>query len=146
MYTFKDIPELLKSDRRFMAAGGFLAVAVFVWIATSPWREVEKPKEHPERMGKQTEYYYEPMQNFNVEIDQHRKEVSELHEEIKRSSSEIATGRQEFEWHTNKLMDRLNGMSSQLEEITAKVGASRLNSTRTNKNIDKSTRKAQRIR
>lgn len=146
MITLRDIPDLLRTDRRFWAAGSFLGIALFVWIATSPWREGTKEAEEKERYSKEIEYYYEPMQDFNVELDQHRKEVTELHEEIKRSTSELETGRQEFEWHTSKLMDRLNGMSTQLEEITAQVGASRVNSARTNRMIKKSERKSQRIR
>ena len=124
----------------------FLAAAVFVWIATSPWREIEPAKVRPEWQPTETQIVSQPMQNFSAELDEHRKEVSELHEEIKRSSSEIAVGRQEFEWHTSKLMDRLNGMSNQLEEITTIVGTARIDTAKSNRKIDKSRRSSQMIR
>ena len=47
LQSAEDVKLILSTDKRFWAAGGFIAVALFVWLATTTWRT--EPAPPPER-------------------------------------------------------------------------------------------------
>lgn len=135
--TLKDLHLIVKTDRRVWAACGFVCIALMVWSLTSSWRDYTAPSDvhkakPPEEPGPR-QSMVEFQEEWAKEMD--RRKV--FRENLTRSINGIQNDKDEIEWHANRLVDKLNGMTIKVDQIISEIGATRLEKARVNEKIAK---------
>lgn len=133
----KDSLLIVRTDRRVWSAVGFVVIALSVWSATSVWRDNIAPSQvhkskPPEEPGRR-----QAIVDFQEEWELEKKNRAEFRENLTRSVNSIRVDKDEIEWHANKLVDKLNGMTIKVDQIIAGIGQTRLEKAKLNEKIAK---------
>ena len=132
LQNFSDLKQMLSTDKRFVAAGVFIIVVLFVWLSTTTWRQPPSPV--PERQRRVSIEEQKELnvliKDFNVVLEQAREERSELKDSIHRFKNNVDTEKEEFDWKMNSLVNKLDDITDNIDVLTNKVGTSKIHSTK----------------
>ncbi len=121
----EDTKLLLKTDKRFWGAGGFIVFVLVFWSLTSSWRplpevfeeKVMKIEVAPKtNAGPLLEGLHESLTSLTASNDTLKKDIT-------RVSRNLETKQEEIDWNVDQLVSRLSNMSHTLDSITKKVGS-----------------------
>ena len=132
-----DAKEIVRTDRRVWSAFGFIVVSISIWSLTSVWREnVAESEVHkgrpPDEPGPR-----HSIVDFKDDWEEEKKRRAIFKENIDRSVSNLNNQKEEIEWHANRLVDKLNGMTIKVDQIIAGIGEARLAKSKLNERIAK---------
>jgi DNA anti-recombination protein RmuC len=123
----EDAKLYIGTDKRIKAVVGFLFVVVILFVSTSPWRKA--PEEKPEEYVsiKVEEFSHTSlMDGFNRNLKEDAEERKFLKEEVMRVSGNIKTEREQLDQNMDKLSERLNSVTDQVDHLAKKIGDSSL--------------------
>lgn len=121
--TLSDAKLILSTDRRLWAIAAFLFVSLFVWLITTPWRELppEVPEEYVNIRVEDAEFR-SLVSGVGKGFQQAAIERKELMEEVERSSHSMQTQQQEIDWHVDSLVDKMSTVADKLDKLTNRLG------------------------
>ena len=143
----KDAQLILKTDRRFWAAGGFLCIVVCIWMLTDTWREpVPEPEPYKRRARVEEEDFRLALTDFHAQVQKDIKNRAELSDTINRTAGDLESNKQKIDWHVNTLVDKLNSMTSKIDKIAREVGERRIERAKLNQKLANQKKNVKRIR
>ena len=123
LQSFGDLKLIVSTDRRVWAAAGFVVCVVFVYFATTAWREEDPPPpEEYIRMRLDPFEWKSRITKFNKAMEESHKERKELREVVARASQTLKVQQQEIDWQANELIEKLDTMTDKVDGLINKLG------------------------
>ena len=145
--NFSDLKLILSTDKRFWAAGGFIAVAFFVWFTTTTWRQEPAPTPDSYKNIKVVEEKTNVLiKDFNQALKEGKEERGFLKDYLYRVNHDLDANKQEIDWKVNTLSEKLNDITEHVDLLTNRVGASAVNSAKTEERLKLTEKKDKRKR
>jgi hypothetical protein len=120
-----DLKLIVSSDKRVWAAGIFLVSVTFIWLITSPWRELETAAPQELVKVKVEEKKIDAMiQDFNKSMREGEEERELLKDYLGRFKNELKVEQQNMDWQMNILVNKLGDITEKVDVLANKVGAS----------------------
>lgn len=143
-----DLKLILSNDKRFWAAGGFIATAIFVWFATTTWRQEAAPNPEKFKYIKVEEEKVDVIiKDFNQAMKESQEERALLKDYIYRVHNDLKISKQDMDWQVGSLVQKLDHITENVDVLTNKVGTSAVNNAKVeqrlklNQKLDKRKKK-----
>lgn len=144
--SIKDGVLIVRTDKRFAVAGGFLCTVLLLWGLTSAWREPEPEKEKVNRYIKpEDEIFNESLVDFRKDIDLNRETRAQLGEVLKRTESDLQTNQQQIDWTFNSLLGKLDNMANRVDELATKIGTRSIERAEIDRKIELHNKKKKKV-
>ena len=118
-----DLKLILQNDRRVWAAGGFIIVALFIWLLTDNsggGRRLQVPDEKASRQGAgSTEAFQDLVQAFKNDIDQQKKENQEMNTVLQRTSSDLKEHKEKVTGIFETMVDKFEALAREVDALAA---------------------------
>jgi hypothetical protein len=129
--SINDLKLILSTDKRFWAAGGFVFTAIFVWFATTTWRNHAKETPDEFKYIKVKEVKVDVLiDEFNQAMKEGKEERGLLKDYIYRVHNDLNTSKQDMDWQMSSLVQKLDHITENVDVLANKVGASSINNAK----------------
>ncbi len=132
LQNFSDLKQIMSTDKRYVAAGAFVVLALFIWLSTTTWRQ--PPAASPERFKlikiEEQQELNTLIKDFNSVLGQAKEERAYLRDSIHRFKNDVDADREQFDWKMNSLVQKLEGITDTVDGLTNKIGSSKIQSTK----------------
>ncbi len=138
----RDLGTLMRTDKRFWSAGGFLAVVLSIWLVTDAWRAPEPEKEKlPPRVKPEEEIIHKSLIDFQKTMELDRLKRQETGEVLKRTEGEFQVTQKQIDGTLDSLVSKLDRMANRVDQLADKIGSRALEITEVDEKIAKEDRK-----
>ena len=140
--TIRDCLTIMRNDKRFWSAGGFLATVLLIWLVTDAWREPEPEKEKlAPRIKPEKELIFDSLVDFQKDLETNRLKRQEMDEVLKRSQGEFDVSQKQIDNTLGSLVTKLDHMATRVDQLADRIGSRALEITEVDEKIAKEDRK-----
>ena len=129
--NINDLKLILSTDKRFWAAGGFIATAIFVWFATTTWRQQAALTPDSHKFIKVEEEKTDLLiKDFNLALKESKEERALLKDYIYRVHNDLNNSKQDMDWNVSSLVQKLDHITENIDVLANKIGSSAVNNAK----------------
>ena len=145
--TLRDTALIVKTDKRFWAAGGFLGIVLTTWLCTSSWRGLpDDTGTHVFEPKVKRPYMHETLVDFQKDLVDGAKNRKDLVDMISRTDSELQASSQKTEWNTHNIINKLDTIATRVDKLVKEVGTRNVQNAEVDRSIMKHNRKQKQVR
>lgn len=119
-----DLKLRVQNDRRLWAAGGFIIVALFIWVLTNNEGgrrpPIRLPNDEASRAkGLGTEGYQDLIEAFKIDIEASKKAEAEMQQVITRTATELKEHKERVTGIFETLVDKFEKLAQEVDALAA---------------------------